>query len=69
LDGRPVEMLTAHGCFRAVKLPEAGTWEVKMRYRPPWWNLSWILAGVGLICFALPCGWLFRWRRLAEISE
>ena len=63
INGRPVEMLTAHGCFRSVKLPEAGTWEVRMRYRPPWWNFSWILAGVGLICFALGCCWLFRQSR------
>jgi len=69
LNGRPVEMLIAHGCFRAVTLPEAGTWEVEMRYRPPWWNFSWILAGAGLICFALPCGCLFRLRRSSALFE
>lgn len=65
LNGRPVELLTAHGCFRAVQLPEAGTWEVEMRYRPPWWNFSWLLAGAGCIGFAVPGAWLFRAQRLA----
>jgi hypothetical protein len=69
IDGHPAEMLTAHGCFRAVALPRAGTWEVEMRYRPPWWNFSWMVAGAGLLCFAFPCFWLSRSRRWAAISE
>jgi hypothetical protein len=67
LNGNPVELLIAHGCFRAVQLPKAGTWKVEMRYRPPWWNLSWIIAGIGFVCFALSIGWLFRLRRLSKI--
>ena len=69
LNGHVADIFTAHGCFRAVRLPDAGNWKIVMRYRPPWWNTSWILAGTGLICFALSCGWLARKKSpLAAIS-
>lgn len=63
LNGRPVELLIAHGCFRALSLPEVGTWEVEMRYRPPWWDFSWILASAGVLCSGLAGGWCVRSKR------
>ncbi len=66
LNGHVVPMLTAHGCFRAVSLPDTGSWKIIMRYRPPWWTTSWILAGAGLICFALSCAWLCTRNRLTS---
>jgi hypothetical protein len=62
LNGQSAEIFTAHGCFRAVSLPQPGTWEVVMNYRPPLWYRSWLVAAAGLIAFAFPCAWLFRRR-------
>ena len=62
LNGHPTEISTAHGCFRAVSLPQPGTWEVIMSYRPPLWNLSWLIAAAGVLAFVLPCAWFFRRR-------
>jgi hypothetical protein len=60
LNGQPAEIFTAHGCFRAVSLPQPGTWDVTMNYRPPLWDGSWVVAAAGLLAFALSCFWLFR---------
>jgi hypothetical protein len=66
VNGHAVPLQIAHGCFRAVNLPEPGTWQIEMQYRPPWWNMSWLLAGAGFLCFVAPLGWLRRCRRHGE---
>jgi hypothetical protein len=49
LNGREVPVLRVDGAFRGVRIEKPGTYDLHFRYRPPYWNLSLGLAGIGLL--------------------
>jgi hypothetical protein len=49
LDGRSATVLQADLAFRAVYLPGAGDHTVIFRYRPIWWPIGWVIAGLTAI--------------------
>lgn len=46
VDGRDATVLQADLAFRAVYLPAGGDHTVIFRYRPVWWPVGWIVAGL-----------------------
>jgi len=63
LNGREAPLLRVNGAFRGVRIEQPGTYEVLFWYRPPYWTLSLVVAGVGLL---LLIGTNFLdWRRRA----
>ncbi len=54
IDGRPAPLLYAEGILRAIVVP-AGTHEVQMRYRPPYWEAGLMLSLISAFC------WLGAW--------
>jgi hypothetical protein len=52
VNGQAVPVLLVDGVFRGIRLNGPGTYEVRFRYRPPYWNLSLGLAVFGLVLLA-----------------
>jgi hypothetical protein len=46
IDGRDTTVLQADLAFRAVYLPGGGDHTVVFRYRPIWWAVGWVIAGL-----------------------
>ena len=49
IDGRGATVLQADLAFRAVYLPGGGDHTVVFRYRPIWWPIGWVIAGLTAI--------------------
>jgi hypothetical protein len=49
LDGRDATVLQADLAFRAVYLPDGGDHTIIFRYRPIWWPIGWVVAGLTAI--------------------
>ncbi|HEY7907721.1 MAG TPA: hypothetical protein VIC60_02560, partial [Thermomicrobiales bacterium] len=49
IDGRGATVLQADLAFRAVYLPSGGDHTVVFRYRPIWWPIGWVIAGLTAI--------------------
>jgi hypothetical protein len=49
LNGQEVPVLRVDGAFRGVRIKKPGIYHVHFWYRPPYWNLSLGMAGVGLL--------------------
>jgi hypothetical protein len=54
INGREAPVLRVDGVFRGVKIETPGEIAVRFWYRPPQWNLSLILCGIGFIVLLLP---------------
>ncbi len=68
INGRPTDILTADGLFRAVAIPKAGDFEVRMSYWPTGLTTGlWIstLGWLGLLGYLF---WWIRGRRKAQVS-
>ena len=52
LNGRRVPYFRVNHAFKAVVVPSAGEWVVRFEYRPEHWDLSLMMAGVGLVLLA-----------------
>lgn len=49
LNGQEVPVLLVDGVFRGLRLENPGAYEVRFWYRPPYWNISLGLAGLGML--------------------
>jgi hypothetical protein len=49
VNGKSVEVITVNHVFRGLKLPEAGSYEIKFYYRPRLWLSSLALALIGIV--------------------
>lgn len=49
VNGEPAEVLQVNGVFRGVRIESPGEYIVRFLYEPPYWKLSLILAGIGLL--------------------
>jgi uncharacterized membrane protein YfhO len=49
VNGQEVPVLRVDGVFRGVRIETPGELDVRFWYRPPRWNLSLTLAGLGLL--------------------
>jgi hypothetical protein len=49
INGTRSSVLRVNGTFRGICLPAAGKYQISMQYRPPLWDLSLVIAGVGML--------------------
>lgn len=49
VNGKSVEVITVNHVFRGLKLPKAGSYEIKFYYRPRLWLSSLALALIGIV--------------------
>jgi hypothetical protein len=49
LNGRRVPYFRVNHAFKAVVIPSLGDWVVRFEYRPQYWDLSVMMAVVGLL--------------------
>jgi hypothetical protein len=49
VNGERVPYFRVNHAFKAVVIPSAGEWAVKFEYRPRLWNLSLVVASVGIL--------------------
>jgi uncharacterized membrane protein YfhO len=52
LNGQRVPYFRVNHAFKAVVIPSAGDWKVKFEYRPDYWELSLVMAGLGVLLLA-----------------
>ncbi len=57
LNGRAVPYFRVNHAFKAVAIPAAGEWDVRMEYRPKHWRLSLVLGLAGAVAIAGLCLW------------
>jgi hypothetical protein len=60
VNGRPVPYFRVNHAFKGVCVPAAGTYRIRFAYRPPHWNLSLALAGLGLALLAAGAAFFAR---------
>lgn len=61
LNGREVAVLLVDGAFRGLRIEKPGTYDIHFWYRPPHWNLSLVMAGLGILLVVGGC-WV-SWNR------
>lgn len=49
VNNQPAELLRVNGVFRGVRLDEPGRYTIRFWYRPPHWEFSLTLAGLGVL--------------------
>src|SRR5262249_53449825 len=53
VNGREAPVIRVDGVFRGVRIETPGEVEVRFWYRPPRWNLSLALCGLGLLLLSV----------------
>src|SRR5262249_26341928 len=53
INGREVPVIRVDGVFRGVRIEAPGDVDVRFWYRPPRWNLSLALCGLGLLVLSI----------------
>jgi hypothetical protein len=67
LNGRPTEILRADTLFRAVAIPQAGDFEVQMKYWPTHLTAGLMISAAGWLGLAV-CGILIFWRKQRDLA-
>lgn len=49
VNGQEVPVLRVNGAFRGVRIEAPGTYTIRFRYRPVYWNLTVVLAFLGIL--------------------
>jgi hypothetical protein len=56
LNDRPTPYFLVNHAFKAIVIPQRGTWTVAFEYRPARWALAWMVSAVG-VCVLLILAW------------
>jgi uncharacterized membrane protein YfhO len=62
VNGQETKLYRANFGMMALPL-KAGDLKIELKFTPPYWNLSWILSGIGFALFLLILLWEFKFKQ------
>jgi hypothetical protein len=69
LNGQRVPYFRVNHMFKAVTIPDAGTWVVRFEYYPSQWRTAWMMSAAAAAILLVACFWQYRARRVPRYEN